>query len=144
MKIVIAALFAGALITSCGQKSATTQETSTTQEKPQVEALVAQDIDVDQFAKLVAAGEGQIIDVRTPGEYSEGHIAGSTNMDIYSETFSESLETLDKNTPVYVYCRSGGRSGKAMSMMNEMGFKNVYNLEGGMNAWSGSNQPVEK
>jgi rhodanese-related sulfurtransferase len=146
MRIVFSALLAGALVASCGQKSATSTETTqeTTQEKPQVEDLVAENVDVDQFAKLVAAGEGQLVDVRTPDEYAEGHIAGAANMDIYSETFESSIATLDKETPVYVYCRSGGRSGIAMKIMNDMGFKNVYNLDGGMSAWSGANQPVEK
>lgn len=139
---IIAALSAG--VAACnGQAEEAVENASPTTQETTVKQ-VAQNISVAPFAEKVASGKGQLVDVRTQGEYAEGHIAGATNIDIYSETFKNEISNLDKNTPVYVYCRSGGRSGKAMSIMKDMGFVEVYNLEGGMNAWQSSNQAVEK
>lgn len=78
----------------------------------------------------------QVLDVRTPEEWEKGFIKGSIFDNFYDENFSEkSAKTLDKNQPVYVYCRSGGRSVKASKMLIEKGFTNVINVEGGYLAW---------
>lgn len=77
----------------------------------------------------------QLVDVRTPGEYSAGKIGEASNMDFYADDFKTKLETLDKSKPVMVYCASGGRSGKTAGMMKSMGFKEVYDLSGGYNGW---------
>ncbi len=74
----------------------------------------------------------QVIDVRTPGEYSSGHVEGAKNIDIYSPTFQEQINQLDKSKNYYVYCKSGGRSGKAQKLMQEMGFTKVCNVNGGV------------
>ena len=68
---------------------------------------------------------------------------GAAQIDFYRDDFREELAKLNVNTPVYVYCRSGNRSGQAAKMMKSMGFKTVYNLEGGIGAWA-RNQPIEK
>jgi len=78
----------------------------------------------------------QVLDVRTPEELEKGFIKGSIFDNFYDENFSEkSAKTLDKNQPVYVYCRSGGRSVKASKILIEKGFTNVINVEGGYLAW---------
>lgn len=105
----------------------------------------AKDIDVTTFSKYMKEKKGaQIIDVRTPGETSQGMITGAREIDINDPAFQKKIAALDKNKPVLVYCRSGGRSGRAMSMMSQMGFKEVYNLSGGMLAWQAAKQPVTK
>ncbi len=139
---IIAALSAG--VAACNGQAEETIENNNPAAQENTVKQVAQNISVAPFAEKIASGNGQLVDVRTQGEYAEGHIAGAANIDIYSETFKNEISNLDKNTPVYVYCRSGGRSGKAMSIMKDMGFVEVYNLEGGMNAWQSSNQAVEK
>jgi len=79
-----------------------------------------------------------ILDVRTPLEVSEGYIPKASNLDIYlGQQFLAELEKLDKSKSYYVYCRSGNRSRQACAIMNSVGFKNAYNLEGGMIAWQG-------
>ncbi|MCG2459639.1 rhodanese-like domain-containing protein [Flavobacteriaceae bacterium F89] len=79
-----------------------------------------------------------ILDVRTEEELEEGYIPGATNIDFYlGAEFAEKLQTLDKSKNYYVYCRSGNRSGQACAIMNSMGFKNAYNLEGGFMNWDG-------
>lgn len=139
---VIAALLVG--VSACNGQAEKEVENNNSSSQEATVKQIAENISVKPFATKVASVKGQLIDVRTQGEYAEGHIAGATNIDIYSETFESEISNLDKNTPVYVYCRSGGRSGKAMSIMKAMGFVEVYNLDGGMNAWQSSNQAVEK
>jgi len=79
-----------------------------------------------------------IVDVRTPEEYLEGHIQNSILIDITkTETFIEKLNSLDKSTSYYVYCRSGQRSSKACYLMQQLGIKTTYNLVGGVLEWEG-------
>lgn len=79
-----------------------------------------------------------ILDVRTEDEFNEGIIPGAINIDIYKgQGFIYSIEELDKSKNYYVYCRSGGRSGQACSIMKELGFENAYNLLGGIMNWEG-------
>lgn len=77
----------------------------------------------------------QLIDVRTPEEFAEYHIEGAKNIDIFSEDFDEQIQQLDKNEPVYVYCRSGKRSNDAAQKMQKMGFQKIYDLQGGILEW---------
>ncbi len=79
-----------------------------------------------------------ILDVRTEDEFNEGMIPGALNIDIYKgQGFIYSIEELDKSKNYYVYCRSGGRSGQACSIMSQLGFENAYNLLGGIMNWEG-------
>lgn len=79
-----------------------------------------------------------ILDVRTPEEVAEGYIPNAANIDFYlGQEFLDEVEKLDKSKNYYVYCRSGNRSGQACAMMNSVGFKNAYNLDGGFMNWEG-------
>ena len=68
-----------------------------------------------------------IIDVRTPAEFSGGHLDGAVNIDIQSPDFASQIDALDRNGSYVVYCRSGNRSGMAMAQMLDMGFTDVSN-----------------
>lgn len=105
---------------------------------------IKEDVTVEKFAALMAKNESQIVDVRTPGEWAEGTIKNAAKINFYDENFKSQLNKLDKEKPVYVYCKSGGRSGKAAKQMEEMGFKKVYNLIGGMDAWKGAGKETVK
>lgn len=88
-------------------------------------------------------GRYMILDVRTREEINQGKIPGATQINFYDEDFSDRLNEMDKkNIAYYVYCAAGGRSGKAASLMSEMGFKKVYDLKGGMNAWKAAGLEV--
>lgn len=91
---------------------------------------------------LDIATQKQIIDVRTPEEFQSGHIATAKNINIYDTDFKAQLEKLDKQKPVFVYCKVGGRSAKAAKILQELGFTTVYDLEDGMMAWEKSKLPV--
>ncbi len=96
---------------------------------------VTQNVDKEKFASLIAKNDGLILDVRTVREYSAGNIDGSVNINVSDGSFKEKVSALDKNKPVYVYCKSGGRSSRAMSIMKGMGFQEIYNLKGGYDGW---------
>ena len=72
------------------------------------------------------------IDVRTPKEYASGHLPSAINFDVWDKSFQDNLEGLNKDAQIYVYCKSGGRSSTAQGIMQEMGFKKVCNVEGGI------------
>ena len=81
-------------------------------------------------------GSIQLIDVRTPQEYEEGHIENAVNMNYYDDDFKQQVSQLDKSQKVYVYCKKGGRSASAAEILSELGFKEIYDLEGGMENWN--------
>lgn len=85
-----------------------------------------------------------LIDVRTPEEFAAGHLPNAQNIDVFDEDFRKGFSKFDKNAPLYVYCRSGNRSAKAQSILKEMGFVKVINLEGGFMAWESAGKSVEK
>ena len=82
-----------------------------------------------------------IIDVRTPGEFKEGHIENALNINWNDPSFSQETSKLDKSKPVMVYCLSGGRSASAARKLRQDGFTNVYELNGGMMQWRNSKLP---
>lgn len=103
------------------------------------------DVNVEEFRKGIQKEGIQLVDVRTPKEFKAGHIKRATLINFFDESFKEvSTKKLNKNQPVYLYCRSGGRSAKAAKMYTNAGFKKVYNLLGGFNAWSASGQEIEQ
>lgn len=98
-------------------------------------ADLAQDVWASQLEKDTNA---VILDVRTEEEVSEGYIPEAINLDIHKgQEFIDEIKKLDTDKNYYVYCRSGARSGQACSIMNQLGFKNAYNLIGGFSNWSG-------
>jgi rhodanese-related sulfurtransferase len=101
-------------------------------------------LSVVAFEKKFADAETQILDVRTAGEYQSGHLKNALQADWLNKTqFADRTQYLDKNKPVLVYCASGVRSGQAMQLMAQQGFKQVYNLEGGMSAWKMDGKSIE-
>jgi thioredoxin len=105
---------------------------------------VIENIEVSKFRQLVHNTEGVIIDVRTPKEFHSGHIKDATNIDFYSDNFTEKLNIVRKDIPIYVYCRSGGRSSSAAGKMEKLGFTKVYNLIGGIGSWQLENYETIK
>ncbi|MGB2814659.1 MAG: rhodanese-like domain-containing protein [Dehalococcoidales bacterium] len=100
---------------------------------------ILEDIGVQEAFELIQSNQGNpdfvIVDIRTPEEFNEGHIENSVNTDFYSETFREELDKFDKSKTYFIYCRSGNRSGRAMPVMKELGFQEVYNLSAGIKEW---------
>ena len=81
---------------------------------------------------------------RTPEEVDEGTIDGSINIDFRDPDFKENIAKLDRTKPIAVYCGAGGRSGKTSELLQELGFKEIYDLSGGFSQWEAENYPVSK
>lgn len=88
-------------------------------------------VDAAEAAALAARGV-TVIDVRTPEEFAEGHVDGAELIDFYEPTFAERIAELDRSREYLVYCRSGNRSGQAVELMEQLGFGQVWELEGGV------------
>ena len=86
-----------------------------------------------------------VIDIRTSDEYAAGHLEkASMNLDYYAPDFKDQLAKLDKTVKYLIYCRSGGRSGKTLVIMKDMGFTEAHDIAGGINAWIAAGYPVVK
>jgi rhodanese-related sulfurtransferase len=94
--------------------------------------------------KMNESKDRLLIDVRTQDEYRQGHLPNALLLDYYSRDFNDQLSKLDKSKPVFVYCASGGRSNAAARVMKDMGFKQVFDLQGGFRAWSQAQKPIVK
>ncbi|WP_333875537.1 rhodanese-like domain-containing protein [Flavobacterium sp.] len=108
---------------------------------------LVQTVDVNTFAEKLKSNEKpQLLDVRTPEEYSGEHIENATNVNWNSPDFAAKASRFDKTKPVFVYCKVGGRSAQAADKLAELGFKEIYNLEGGIMKWnaSGKAQKTDK
>lgn len=100
-------------------------------------------ITTEEMEELLNLEDVQLVDVRTPSEYNEGHVPNAQNINFYDENFDEQIETLDKSKPIIVYCKSGGRSAKCASKLIEKGFEKIYDLEGGFSHWKFKGLTVE-
>jgi len=98
-----------------------------------------EDINVQEAKQLIANEQGNeaftVLDVRTPGEYNADHLENAYIRNFYDPDFSEQLDSLNKNRIYLIYCQSGNRSGQAFTVMQTLGFSEVYNMLGGISSW---------
>ena len=97
--------------------------------------------------KLSDLNNEQLIDVRTPQEYGSGHLTEAININFQDEDFKNQISKLDKTVPTFVYCAAGvegGRSNTTSKMLKELGFDEVYELEGGITSWTNAGKETEK
>ncbi|MCG2611175.1 thioredoxin domain-containing protein [Flavobacterium sp. SM15] len=90
--------------------------------------------DFENILKTTATA--QLVDVRTSEEYASGALTNSKNIDWNGGNFETEVSKLDKSKPIFVYCLAGGRSKKAAAKLSEMGFKTIYEMDGGYMKWS--------
>lgn len=95
-----------------------------------------------EFENLIKKSSGTLLDVRTLGEFKNGHIKNAGQLNYYDLDFRQKLLLLPKDQPIYLYCNTGYRSQKAAKILIENGYKNVYNLEHGIMEWNLKNLPV--
>lgn len=90
----------------------------------------------DFKSRLTTSNDFILVDVRTPKEFEEGHIEGALNIDFLNPAaFDEGAAQLDLDKTLMIYCRSGKRSQKASEKLKAMGFREIYDLEGGFRNW---------
>jgi len=100
--------------------------------------IAGKTVSQNKFQRLLKKKNTILLDVRTEVEYKAGHIPGSLQIDfLKTEDFKKQVAVLDKSKPYLLYCRSGKRSKDAMSVMKEMGFTKLFDLQGGFNSWEG-------
>jgi len=102
----------------------------------------ATNMNVVDFSKKITESGVVILDVRTPDEFAEGFIEGAQMIDFQSGNFETEIGSLDKDVTYAVYCRSGNRSGQAVKIMQDAGFLNLFNLEGGVIDWANQGMPL--
>ena len=123
MAVVLAAAFAG-----CAKEPSDTTS-----------AQIIEEISAAQANTMIQANAGKtdfvILDVRTPAEFTAGHLSGAIMIDFNASNFKDEVDKLDKNKQYLVYCRTSNRSGQAVAIMKGLGFKEVYDMDGGIVAW---------
>ncbi len=93
-------------------------------------------LSVEEFNQAITVGKVQLVDVRTAKEFNQGAIENALNIDFFKQdTFAENFNKLDKEQPVYIYCRSGNRSQQSAKKLDALGFKKIYDLRGGYMGW---------
>lgn len=123
-KIIVALISLSALaLSACGSSSFTTQKAA-------------------DFAQTISNPAVVVIDVRTPSEFAAGHIANAVNIDVEGGMFEQQIASLDKSKTYAVYCHSGRRSANAAGIMSKAGFTTIYNLDGGVTAWTAAGQQL--
>lgn len=101
-------------------------------------------VTAEEMQTLMELDDVQLVDVRTPEEYKEGHISNAQNIDFNSPTFDEDIVNLDKNKPVILYCKGGGRSSKCSEKLLKAGFVKIYDLQGGITQWEFEGLKINK
>ena len=127
----------GILTANCQPSSPTEEKTITDSEGTKQLEL----IEVAQLKQLLSdTSDIQLFDVRTPKEYGEGTIGSARNINFFDSDFERQMqEATDKDQPIYVFCRTGRRSGRVARKLKTLGFKEIYDLKGGYLAWSKEN-----
>jgi rhodanese-related sulfurtransferase len=109
---------------------------------------VVKDINPPEAYELVQKNKGNpnfaILDIRTQMEFDQGYVAGAVLIDYYLPNFEDELGKLDKNKAYLVYCRTARRSDDAVLIMKKMGFREVYNMVGGIVGWKAAKLPLVK
>lgn len=145
MKKLLLLLTVSIFLTSCaqtGKKNNATENKGTNSAVQQTATI--EKLDTKSFYNRVNGKKVQLIDVRIPQEYVGGHVQNADNINLFDANFANQVEKkYKKDEPVYVYCRSGGRSMKAAQMLKTKGF-HVVHLNGGFNGWQAQGLPSEK
>lgn len=132
--LILMALFA---LTSCTSNSEAKAPAKTEQNKD-----IIKNVNTKEFADLTKNNNIIILDVRTPQEIANGFIEGASFANVMAPGFEDKTNLMNKEATILVYCKSGGRSSKAAKILEAQGFKNIYNLNGGMGAWESDDMPT--
>ena len=102
-------------------------------------------VHVVSSAEFKEKSAGQtILDIRTPQEFQQGYIEGAVNVNLYDKDFADKISQFDKSKPIFIYCLSGSRSESASKKLANMGFVEVYDLDGGIRQWNRDKQKLVK
>ncbi len=144
---MIAACSAALFAASCSGSADVADEQSSTETETTVTAVDGLGIRVvpaDEALSIQNSGSSDLVvlDVRTPDEFADGHLEGAVMLDFYDPEFAAQLAELDPDVPYLLYCQSGNRSGQTAAMMEQLGFADVADVDGGILAWAEAGQPI--
>jgi rhodanese-related sulfurtransferase len=138
--VVPASLAVVAVLAGCGGSGSGSGPAATAAPRPQGHVLLAP---ADAVKVLADPPAGLVVlDVRTPAEFAAGHLAEAIDIDINDPSFAAGIAALDPNATYFVYCRTGHRSAAAVAHMQQLGFKSIYELDGGITAWQSAGLPT--
>ncbi len=128
MKKIISIIVLSLFLSSCNGQTSTSTEKE--QKIKTIEGITFEE-------KIRSIKNLQLIDVRSPEEYAVEHLENAKNINWNGDDFVSNVEKLDKSKPIFVYCKVGGRSIQAANKLSELGFTEIYNLDGGIMKWKG-------
>jgi rhodanese-related sulfurtransferase len=134
------------LNTGCNQPAPNTVSAGTQAISESVAPAAIKDVDGREAYQIIQNNINNpffvILDVRTPDEYHSGHIVNAINVDVRDPNFNSAVDQLGRDQTYLVYCQMGGRSATATKAMLQLGFKNLFNLSGGLNQWTDNGYPL--
>lgn len=136
--LALAALASLTVVTGCSSSAESPAAAPVASTAPAAGA----ELDAAAFGSALKRPGTIVLDVRTPAEFTEGHLPGAVNIDVSSPDFATRIASLDKAAPYAVYCRSGNRSAAAVQAMQGQGFTGMYHLGGGISAWQSAGGEV--
>jgi len=147
MKLLAITAFSVALLAAgCSGSSDTADAPDIGSTEPAAEAAGAGIRVIDAADALAIQSDAPadlvVLDVRTADEFAEGHIEGAVMLDFYDPDFAAQIAELDPDVPYLLYCRSGNRSGQTTEIMDQLGFTDVADVDGGILAWADAGLPV--
>ncbi|MFH1647176.1 MAG: rhodanese-like domain-containing protein [Chloroflexota bacterium] len=146
--VLLVQLAVSMVITGCSRSTPAPAGTPAPATPAPVQEAVTRDVSPAEAYALIQDNRNNkdfvILDVRTPAEYSGGHLENAVNVDSSAADFRDRINGFDKNQTYLVYCRTGARSAAARDAMMGLGFKNVYNMTGGIMDWQAADYPVVK
>lgn len=141
MKTSLLTVAVACTMLSCVQSPSTSETASSAQDT----VAIMEDVSNHTFLALMAdKPEALLLDVRTPEEWNEGHLAGASHADYWGDeqAFQAAMDAIPRDRPVLVYCAGGGRSGLTAKELVKAGHREVYNLENGISGWIAEGHPV--
>lgn len=142
VRLLAAFLVAGATALGAASCGGDTSSSPSSPAASPTSVQARESLDVAAFAAVLERPGTTVIDVRTPEEFAEGHLAGAVNIDVNGPDFADRVAALDPAGTYAVYCRTGNRSAVAVDHMVDQGFESVYHLGGGIVAWTDAGHPT--
>lgn len=143
-RLFLGGLGATALLAACGSSEDTTDAAASAASNDDPTPPGIRLVNAQQGAAIQASPPDDlvILDVRTAEEFADGHLEGAIMIDFYRDDFADELAKLDPDVPYLLYCRSGNRSGQTTAIMEELGFSDVADIDGGILAWNQAGLPT--
>jgi rhodanese-related sulfurtransferase len=129
--LILVALLTAGLLAGCSGSSDSSASSNATVDR----------VDAATFNEVVSTSGTQVIDVRTPAEFAQGHLEGAVNIDVEDPSFAARIGELEPGT-FAVYCRSGNRSQSAVAQMADAGLGSIHELDGGIISWAEAGYPI--